>query len=158
MSPLFILPGWGLGRGPLQATAEALGGTLLDLPGYGETPAESDFDTAVTQIAERLPPGATLAGWSLGALLALAVAARNPDKVGKLLLIAGTASFTQRNGWPDAMPPAVLDDFTAAVAADAAPTLRQFVAGFNRGDARARPVSAELLRLASPPSAAVLGT
>ncbi|HEX6735403.1 MAG TPA: alpha/beta fold hydrolase, partial [Azonexus sp.] len=34
----------------------------------------------------------------------------------------------------------------------------QFVAGFNRGDARARPVSAELLRLASPPSAAVLGT
>lgn len=159
MKPLFILPGWALGRGPLRATAEALGGTLVDLPGYGGTPAESDFDRAVAAIAERLPPGATLAGWSLGALVALAVAARAPAKVGRLLLVAGTAAFVRRDGWSDAMAPAVLDDFAAAVAADdAAPTLRQFVAGFNRGDARARAVTAELLRSASPlPPGNVLG-
>jgi pimeloyl-[acyl-carrier protein] methyl ester esterase len=158
MSPLVILPGWGLGRGPLAATAAALGGTIIDLPGYGETPAEADFDTAVANIAERLAPGTTLAGWSLGALLALAVAARAPAKVGKLLLVAGTASFIQRDGWPEAMPPATLAEFASAVAADPATPLRHFVAGFNRGDARARAVTAELLRLASPSPTGVLSS
>lgn len=156
MSPLVMLPGWGLGRGPLHATAETLGATIIDLPGYGETPANDDFDAAVAALAERLQPGTTLAGWSLGALLAQAVAARFPSKVGKLLLVAGTASFVRRDGWPDAMPPTVLEGFASAIAADAAPALRQFVAGFNRGDARARAVTAELLRMASPPASNVL--
>jgi pimeloyl-[acyl-carrier protein] methyl ester esterase len=150
MKPLFILPGWGLGRGPLQAVAAALGGAFIDLPGYGETPLETGFDRAVANIAERLPPGAALAGWSLGAQLALAVAARVPAKVGRLLLIAGTASFVQRAGWPDAMPPATLSEFAAAIAADPAAMLPRFVGGFNRGDAKAKAVTTEILRLASP--------
>ena len=158
MNPLLILPGWGLGRGPLAATADALGGTLLDLPGYGATPASDDFDATVAAIAERLVPGTTLAGWSLGALLALAVAARAPAKVGKLLLIAGTASFVQREGWPAAMPPTTLAEFATAVAADPATMLPRFVGGFNRGDARARAVTAELLRLAALPPTAVLSS
>ncbi|PKO89708.1 MAG: pimelyl-ACP methyl ester esterase [Betaproteobacteria bacterium HGW-Betaproteobacteria-12] len=156
MSPLVILPGWALGRAPLAASAEALGGTIIDLPGYGATPACDDFAATVDAIAEQLEPGATLAGWSLGALLALAVAARAPAKVGKLLLLAGTASFVQRNGWPEAMPPATLAEFASAIAADPATPLRHFVAGFNRGDARARAVTAELLRMAALPPTDVL--
>ncbi|MDR0776458.1 MAG: alpha/beta fold hydrolase [Azonexus sp.] len=159
MKPLFILPGWGLGHGPLQAAAAALGGAFIDLPGYGETPLEADFDRAAAAIAERLPEGSTLAGWSLGAMLALAVAARAPAKVGKLLLIAGTASFVQREGWPDAMPPATLSEFAAAIAADAPAMLPRFVGNFNRGDVRAKAVTAEILRLASPlPAGDVLAT
>lgn len=156
MSPLVILPGWGLGRSPLAATAEALGGTIIDLPGYGTTPASDDFDATVSAIAEQLETGTTLAGWSLGALLALAVAARAPAKVGRLLLVAGTPSFVQRDGWPDAMPAATLAEFASAIAADPATPLRHFVAGFNRGDARARAVTAELLRLAALPPTDVL--
>ncbi|MDR2839457.1 MAG: alpha/beta fold hydrolase [Azonexus sp.] len=157
MPPLFILPGWCLGSGPLQAIAKALGGALVDLPGYGEAPFEGDFDRAVAALVERLPPASQLAGWSLGAMLALAVAARAPEKISRLLLIAGTASFVQREGWPHAMPPATLGEFSAAVRLDAAAMLPRFVGGFNRGDARARAVTAELLRLASPlPPAAVL--
>lgn len=159
MKPLYILPGWGLGRGPLQATAAALGATFVDLPGYGETPLEANFDQAAAAIAERLPEGSTLAGWSLGAMLTLAVAARAPAKVGKLLLIAGTASFVQREGWPDAMPPATLSEFAAAIAADPLAMLPRFVGGFNRGDAQAKAVTAEILRLASPlPPGDVLAT
>jgi pimeloyl-[acyl-carrier protein] methyl ester esterase len=158
MKPLLMLPGWGLGRGPLAATAEALGGTLIDLPGYGATPASDDFDATVGAIAERLAPGTTLAGWSLGALLALAVAARTPAKVGKLLLIAGTASFIQRPGWPDGMPAATLAEFATAIAADPAALLPRFVGGFNRGDARARAVTAELLRIAALPPTDVLSS
>jgi pimeloyl-[acyl-carrier protein] methyl ester esterase len=149
-APLVFLPGWCLGRGPLNATVEAKKGQIFDLPGYGETPLIRDFTAAADAIAARLTPGTTLAGWSLGAQLALAVAARHPAKVGQLVLVAGTASFIQRDGWPQAMPPAVLAEFTASVAADVEAVLPRFVGNFNRGDARARAVTVELLKLADP--------
>ncbi|MFZ2269588.1 MAG: alpha/beta fold hydrolase [Azonexus sp.] len=147
---LFFLPGWGLGRGPLLALTETLGGEIIDLPGYHGTPLIPDFYAAADALADRLPTGANLCGWSLGAQLALAIAARHPAKVGKLLLVAGTASFIQRAGWPDAMPPATLAEFSAAIAADAAALLPRFVGGFNRGDTRAKVVTLELLKLADP--------
>ena len=149
-APLVFLPGWCLGRGPLNATVEAKKGQIFDLPGYGETPLIRDFTAAADAIAARLTPGTTLAGWSLGAQLALAVAALHPAKVGKLVLVAGTASFVQRGGWPQAMPPAVLAEFTASVAADVEAVLPRFVGNFNRGDARARAVTVDLLKLADP--------
>ena len=156
-APLFFVPGWALGRGPLNAAVEALAGQFLDLPGYRETPLIADFDAAVADIASRLPAGATLAGWSIGAQLALAVAARHPDKVGKLLLVAGTTSFVQRDGWPHAMAPATLAEFAAAIRADAAGMLPRFVGGFNRGDALAKEVTRQILDLADPlPSSDVL--
>jgi pimeloyl-[acyl-carrier protein] methyl ester esterase len=99
-APLIFLPGWCVGRGPLSAAVNAENGQIFDLPGYGEAPLITDFAAAADDIANRLPSGTTLAGWSLGAQLALAVAARHPDKVGKLVLVAGTASFVQRDGWP----------------------------------------------------------
>ena len=158
-APLVFLPGWCLGRTPLTATVAALNGQIIDLPGYGSTPLITDFYTAADDIAARLQPGTTLAGWSLGAQLALAVAARHPDKVGKLILVAGTTSFVQRDGWPHAMPPDMLAEFTAGIAADVEAMLPRFVGGFNRGDARAKAVTLELLKLADPrPSGEVLAT
>ena len=155
-APLFFLPGWCLGRGPLNAAVDALHGTILDLPGYRGAPLVTAFDAAADGVAARLPPGATLAGWSIGAQLALAVAARHPAKVGRLVLVAGTASFVQRDGWPHAMPPAMLAEFAAGIAADAEAMLPRFVGGFNRGDARAKDVTRALLDLADPPPPAAV--
>jgi pimeloyl-[acyl-carrier protein] methyl ester esterase len=149
-APLFFLPGWCLGRGPLNATVDALGGTIIDLPGYRDAPLIADFDAAADTVAARLPACATLAGWSIGAQLALAVAARHPDKVGRLVLVAGTASFVQREGWPHAMPPEMLAEFTTNMLADPEAMLPRFVGGFNRGDARAKEVTRTLLDLADP--------
>jgi pimeloyl-[acyl-carrier protein] methyl ester esterase len=156
-APLVFLPGWCLGRGPLAAAVDALGGKFFDLPGYGETPLTGDFDAAADAVAARLTPGTTLAGWSLGAQLALAVAARAPDKVGRLILVSGTASFVQRDGWPHAMPAEMLAEFVAGVAADIEAMLPRFVGGFNRGDARGKEVTRTILERADPrPPAATL--
>lgn len=158
-APLFFLPGWCLGRGPWRATVEALGGTILDLPGYGGTPLIQDFDTAAQSLADSLPAGSILCGWSLGAMLAVAAAARAPEKIAGLVLVAGTASFVQREGWTQAMAPATLAQFADSVATDVEAVLPRFVGNFNRGDERARAVTRELLELADPrPAAAALLT
>jgi pimeloyl-[acyl-carrier protein] methyl ester esterase len=156
-APFIFLPGWCVGRGPELAAVDALHGTILDLPGYREAPLIADFHTAADDIAARLQPGTSLCGWSLGAQMALAIAARAPEKVGKLVLIAGTVSFVQREGWPHAMPPEMLAEFAANVATDIEAILPRFVGGFNRGDARAKEVTRILLDLADPlPPAATL--
>jgi pimeloyl-[acyl-carrier protein] methyl ester esterase len=157
--PCIFLPGWCVGRGPLNAAVNAINGQFFDLPGYRNAPLITDFDAAADDAAGRMQSGTTLAGWSLGALMALAVAARHPNKVGKLLLVSSTASFIQRDGWPHAMPPAMLADFAAGVAADAEAMLPRFIGGFNRGDGRAKSVTLELLKAADPrPSVEVLTT
>lgn len=156
---LVFLPGWCLGRGPLNAAVDALNGTIFDLPGYRDAPLITDFYAATDDVAARLHPGTHLCGWSLGAQMALAIAARAPEKVRKLVLIAGTASFVQREGWPHAMPPEMLADFAADVATDIEAILPRFVGGFNRGDARSKDVTRQLLELADPrPPAATLAT
>jgi len=45
------------------------------------------------------------------------------------------------------MPPATLAEFAAAIAADPEAMLPRFVGGFNRGDARAKEVTRQLLEL-----------
>ena len=149
-APLVFLPGWCVGRGPELAAVDALKGIILDLPGYRDAPLIADFHAAADDIAARLQPRTHLCGWSLGAQMALAIAARAPEKVGKLVLIAGTVSFVQRAGWPHAMPPEMLAEFAANVATDIEAILPRFVGGFNRGDARAKEVTRILLHRADP--------
>ena len=149
-APCVFLPGWCVGRGPLKLTVNAQNGQIFDLPGYGNAPLITDFYAAADDIALHLETGTILIGWSLGAQLAIAIAARAPQKVGKLVLIAGPTSFIQRAGWPHAMPPEVLAEFTTGVAADIEAMLPRFVGGFNRGDTRAKAVTLELLKLADP--------
>ncbi len=158
-APFVFLPGWCVGRGPELAAVDALHGTILDLPGYRDAPLIADFHAAADDIAVRLQPHTHLCGWSLGAQMALAIAARAPEKVGKLVLIAGTVSFVQRDGWPHAMLPEMLAEFAANVATDIEAILPRVVGGFNRGDARAKEVTRTLLDLADPlPPATTLAT
>lgn len=146
---LALVHGWGLGRHAWEPAVEALAQRcrvhLIDLPGYGTTPASSaGFAQTAQALVDELPAGVTLCGWSLGGMLALQAALLAPQKIARLILVGSTPSFMQRGGWFAAQPPALLDTFADAVASDAKTTLQRFIALLNQGDAQARPITRAL--------------
>jgi len=144
-SDLALIHGWGIGSSAWNAVLPRLTQHFrvhrVDLPGYGssastlETP---DFSATAAALADSLPAGCAMCGWSLGGLLSLQAARLAPQRVGRLILCGATPSFMQRTDWLHAQPPALLDSFSEAVAMDAAGTLQRFVALLNQGDSRAR--------------------
>lgn len=72
---------------------------LVDLPGHGRSsPLKQPdaFHATVDHLLDVLPPTFTLAGYSLGARLALAIAVRAPERVSGLLIESGTAGLAVR--------------------------------------------------------------
>lgn len=155
MSAALFLPGWGLGRGPLAAVLEGSGWQLLDLPGT-EGPVPPHFDGAVNTLLAALPPRCHLGGWSLGALLALACAARAPERIISLTLVAATPSFLQRPDWPHGLSAAELQAFAAGVAEAGALALPRFISNFCRGDGEARAAARLLGQQVTPTAQALL--
>ncbi|MDR0577834.1 MAG: alpha/beta fold hydrolase [Candidatus Accumulibacter sp.] len=162
---LLLIPGWGMNRkvwSPCLAALENVAAArLTDLPGHGETPDPGQaFAEAARSLADTLPANAVVCGWSLGALLAMRAALCSPRRVGGLILVGATPCFVQRDGWTEAQPAKLLEDFAAAVANDSRAALQRFVALFNQGDAKARPIGREIVRNvlspSPPPTAALL--
>jgi pimeloyl-ACP methyl ester carboxylesterase len=102
--------GWGQNHQAFRAMAESLGGSahhiLLDFPGFGVSPlppaawetAQYADDAAV--LLRSLPPfaGKTIwAGHSFGCRVGIQIAARHPDLIQGLCLIAGAGLPRQRN-------------------------------------------------------------
>lgn len=140
---LTLVHGWGLGSGAWSLVAHLLAKhfsvQVVDLPGYGASPADDgSLDDLADALADTLPPRAMVCGWSLGALVALRAAQRQPRKIARLVLVGATASFVQREGWPAALPSSQLAGFLAALEADPAALLKQFSALIHQGDARMR--------------------
>lgn len=123
------------GKAPLDALPGA------SLASCSDSAAPADFIATAAAIAVALPADCTLCGWSLGALLALQATKLAPQRFSRLVLCGATPSFVERDGWPHAQPPALLDRFDEALADDAAATLKRFVALFNQGDLQARAIS-----------------
>jgi pimeloyl-ACP methyl ester esterase len=158
---LALIHGWGIGRSAWNDLLPLLTANFrvhcVALPGYsrttGGTPdstaqplAPSDFKTTAAALAEALPAGCTLCGWSLGAQLTLQAALIAPQRFARLILCGATPSFRQRPDWPHGQPPALLDGFTAAVASNAGATLQRFIALANQGDSQARANARTLAR------------
>lgn len=141
MNRLILLPGWGLGPAALQPLVDA-----LDVQGdldveLAELPALDSSDPAawLAELEARLPLDCWLGGWSLGGMLAAALAARRGARCRGLVTLASNACFVARDGWPSAMDEATFAAFRAGCAADAGATLRRFAMLCAQGcqDARA---------------------
>lgn len=100
----------------------------VDRPGYGGSePVKDGFatvdlaaDDAAAALAEVLPAGRTagVAGWSAGGRVALAVAARHPDLVGRVAVIAAPAPDEQVPWYGDENR-AMIDELRGLPASDA---------------------------------------
>lgn len=151
---IVLLHGWGLAAAVWEDTAQALAQhfrvTLIDLPGYGQSPVTDDYSlpALARQVAQVAPSPALWVGWSLGGMVAMQLAIQQPHAVCALVLAASTARFVQGADWPHAVEAHVLDTFALDLALNYRRTVQRFLAlqarGSERGLAVIRRLSARL--------------
>lgn len=129
---MVLLHGWGLHSGIWQPVMDALQQrwrvTLIDLPGHGQSHAQT-WDASLTeQLVDVAPDKAIWLGWSIGGMLALQTALQYPGQVAALIMVATNPCLTTRSDWPRAISPAVLAQFAADLDSDYARTLQRFLA------------------------------
>jgi pimeloyl-[acyl-carrier protein] methyl ester esterase len=142
--PLLLIHGWGMHGGMWGQVAEQLALThrvhLVDLPGHGGSAACTPYelDTLVQHLSDQFAEPLAVCGWSLGGQVALRWAQRYPAQVKKIILVATTPCFVQREGWSSAMAADTLHDFAASLLQNHALTLKRFLALQLRGSENER--------------------
>lgn len=144
---IVLLPGWGLGVEPLQLLAQELSTALPDfnvqiqpLPNM----QGQDAAQVLQQLGQQLPQDCWLIGWSLGGMLATALAAQRQAACAGVISYASNACFVAREGWPAAMPIATFTDFRALCANDPGVCLKRFALLCSQGAVEARQLSRQL--------------
>lgn len=131
--PVAMLHGWGMNLGVFDLLREELPDheTLaIDLPGHGRSPwwpGAAQFDAQVAAVRAALPPRCVLLGWSLGAKIALRIAASTPDRVAALILVSATPKFAQSADWVHGMDAESMRAFRAVLQQDWQQSMRDFV-------------------------------
>ncbi|WP_242395644.1 alpha/beta fold hydrolase [Anaeromyxobacter oryzisoli] len=169
--PLVLLHGWAMSSAVLADLGRALGAgrrvILPDLRGHGaSSPAPLDLDLLASDLAalvERLDlHEVSLAGWSLGGLVALAALPRIRARVARLALLSSTARFTTGEGWPHGLPPQHVEVLAHRVRRDPGRALPRFfdamfVPGELDGAGRARAAAIRDALAPPDPAAAQAG-
>ncbi len=150
---IVLLHGWAMTPAvwaPIQSLLGEHRTTALALPGHAGAAAAPAAELAAwsDRLATQFPPVATVVGWSLGALLALDLARRYPERVSRLVLIGGTARFIADDApttgaWPG-LASATVEAFRAGFAHDPHATLKRFLALQWLGEADRRSAQAQL--------------
>lgn len=177
-TPLVLLHGWGLSpavwdalRDELRAGTHPTTPVLTPaLPGHaGAAPtATATLDAWADALAAQIPHAATVVGWSLGGMLALAFAARHPTRVARLVLLASTARFVALEAGAGAVPmsatdpdgahhwpglaAATVDTFRTGFATDPTATLKRFIALQSLGERERKRVQACLAHYLADPA------
>ncbi|WPP00328.1 alpha/beta fold hydrolase [Pseudomonas sp. HR96] len=149
---LILLPGWGLGVSPLEPLAAALQGLDEHLRVQVEPlPSLDSGDPAqwLDELDASLPDNAWLGGWSLGGMLAAALAERRGERCCGLLTLASNPCFVARSDWPAGMAAETFGAFLAGCRKDPALTLKRFSVLCSQGAADPRGL-ARLLASAAP--------
>jgi pimeloyl-[acyl-carrier protein] methyl ester esterase len=147
---LALLHGWGMSARLFEPLAAALAGDfdlhLLDLPGHGGRHPLTDntLETWAADLAQALPDGAAVLGWSLGGQVAMRAAFDYPHKIARLVLLSSTPKFVADVDWAHGMAAADLDAFGAALLAEPQATLLRFLSLQTRGMAEQKQVLQQL--------------
>jgi pimeloyl-[acyl-carrier protein] methyl ester esterase len=161
-----LVHGWGSHGGVWTDIARVLSAdyrvTVPDLPGHGRSrdvrPLRYTPEALAGEVRAGLAGPAVWVGWSMGGLVALAAAQRDPRDVTRLVLVGATPKYVQSADWPHAMAPAVLDQFARDLEQDYAGTLERFLTlQMAAGEDRAvlRRLRHEMFRYGEPPTGAL---
>lgn len=132
--PIVVLHGWGMNQQVWQPIRERLTQqakvTWIDLPGHGRSAGLKlgTLDEVVNQLIPYIPEGALIMGWSLGGIIAQALAQRLTQQVAALILIATTPRFVVADDWPYALSAEVLQGFADNLERDYTATVKRFFA------------------------------
>jgi pimeloyl-[acyl-carrier protein] methyl ester esterase len=131
--PLVMLHGWAMHSGIWRSFAEQLAQhcqvICVDLPGHGLSEAIEPFslENISDSLMQALPVQRfSVLGWSLGATVAIDMAARYPERVQALQLLAGNPLFVQSLDWPG-VNAEVLEAFAEQLSNDVEQTLVRFL-------------------------------
>ncbi len=130
---LVLLHGWAMHGGVFDALAQRLQDRftlhIVDLPGHGRSHDSTlplTPDALADALLEQLP-AATWIGWSLGGLVALAAAQRNPDAVYGLGMLCASPRFVRGDDWPEGMDPAIFHRFADDLSTDYRAAVDRFI-------------------------------
>lgn len=119
-----LLPGWGLGLAPLQPLVDRL--SRLHEVQQVPLPECTSLEQALDELDAQIAADSWLAGWSLGGMLATALAHRRGSRCPGLITLGSNACFVARDDWPHAMPERDFKNFSRRAARDWAGTLGRF--------------------------------
>lgn len=152
MANLVLIHGWGCDSRTWQPLLESLQNfasvTLIDLPGFGTSPALPEFslDAVLDKIAAQLPHNPIVIGWSLGGMLAVQLAARFPERIRAVITLAANLKFVAAADYPAAMLRAINRQFNQGFTQDPHATLKLFGGLLAQGDADERGLLKQLRR------------
>jgi pimeloyl-[acyl-carrier protein] methyl ester esterase len=163
-NPLILLHGWGFNGDIWDEIAVQLAEHWhvyqVDLPGHGRSSmCQYTLPILTETLAAHLPKKAVWIGWSLGGLLAIAMARWQSESVRALGLVSSSPRFVKADDWPHAMSLAVLEQFAEQLQRDTLGTLQRFfvlqVKGSSEARLQLRRLNAWLKKTPLPQSAAL---
>lgn len=88
---------------------------------YYDTPQFPDFihlEETIKTLSERMAQPLTLVGWSLGGMLAMQIAASNPERIAKLILVSSTPCFITNETYAAGLASTIVKRLTKKLAQD----------------------------------------
>ena len=168
-TPLVLLHGFAMHGGLFAPLLDSLAREhrvhVVDLPGHGRSAPIERFDlpsfaNAIDAAIDDDTPVCVL-GWSLGGQVALQWALTHPRRVTRLVLVATTPSFVQREDWPHALDVDALARFGDELRVSYRLTLQRFlslqVQGSEEGRATLALLRERLFERGEPSPAALAG-
>ncbi len=136
--PIVLVHGWAMHSGIWREFARQLALNYrvicVDLPGHGHSEAIEPFtlERISAELVNAIPEqGCCWLGWSLGATVVLDMAARYPERVSSLIMLAGNPAFVgvapTTSQWPG-MDVLLLDAFAEQLNENCQATLLRFLA------------------------------
>ncbi len=162
---LVFLSGWGHSRrtwhGQNAYFSKNWSVQCIDLPGHGgapDAPAEYWFDVLYDALPDQ---PCILVAWSLGGMLAMQLAHRNPERLAGMVLLSSTPCFRVKTGWPLGCSDGQFRAFEQMLKNDSSALLETFFALMLHGDAlpcsRINTIAKRALDRQHPPSMEGLG-